>query len=145
MKLERASGMAPAPLAQASYAVVGADHPNPVKAKSKKNRRFEILLCAPGDPVELRPEPKNPADENAIAVVSQRDVQIGYLRAEVAPRIRQLILAGRELRAVFQGKAAFGAWIRVAFDGDAPVLPSAIEPGADPDPDWYPDEIYPDD
>jgi hypothetical protein len=141
MTTVRASEMEPSPLPQASLAVVGVEHAN--ADKSKSNRRFEIMLCKPGDPVELRPEPKNPADPQAVAVVSERGVQIGYLRAERAPRIRQLILAGREPRAVFQAAADFGAWIRIAFDGEAPVLPPARETG-DPEPDWYPDEIYPD-
>ena len=36
-----------------SLAVVGIDFPNPDKSRS--NRRFEIALCRPGDPVELGP------------------------------------------------------------------------------------------
>jgi hypothetical protein len=47
-------------MTELSLAVVGIDFPNPDKSRS--NRRFEIALCRPGDPVELRPEPKNPAD-----------------------------------------------------------------------------------
>lgn len=136
--------MTPAPIAQVSLAVVGVRHDNRVKAKSKKNRRFEIMLCKPGDPVELRPEPNNPADEHAIAVFSERDVQIGYLPSERAPRIGQLIREGCELRAVFQAEAQHGAWIRVAFDGEEPVLPAAAE-ARDGEPKWYPDEVWPDD
>lgn len=48
---------------QMSLHVVGANHPN----ADGGNRRFEILLCVPGEPIELIPEPKNPADPNAIA------------------------------------------------------------------------------
>ena len=126
-----------------SLAVVGVNHAN--KDKSKSNRRFEIRLCAPGDPIELRPEPKNPADPQAIAVFSERGVQIGYLAAERAPRIGQLIREARDPWAVFQGEADFGAWIRVAFDGEEPVLPAQREDvAADPEPDFYPDEEWPD-
>lgn len=104
-----------------SVAVVGAQFPN----ADGSNRRFEILLCKPGEPVELRPEPRNKADPNAIAVLSCRGVQLGYLSAERAPRIGAL-LGEREVQAVFQRAADFGAWIRVAFDGEAPVLTDAM-------------------
>lgn len=61
-----------------SLAVVGAQYPN----RDGSDRRFEILLCTPGEPVELVPEPRNRHDENAVAVRSARGVQIGYLTAE---------------------------------------------------------------
>ncbi len=101
--------------------------------------------------MELRPEPKNKHDPHAIAVLSCRGVQIGYLSAERAPRIGGM-LREREVQAVFQRQAAFGAWIRVAFDGDAPVLTDAmlVDHGGDEfshvdaEPDFYPDEEYPD-
>lgn len=109
------------------------------------DRKFEILLCAPGDPVELRPEPKNKHDERAIAVFSERGVQIGYLTAERCGRIGALIREGRELVAVFQVATGVGAWIRVSFDGTVPQLPApqpAPAEGADPEPDFYPDEVW---
>ena len=132
-----------------SLAVVGANFPN--KGKSP-GRRFEIALCLPGEPVELRPEPKNPADPLAIAVYSMRDVQLGYLSAERAPRIGQLMRLGHEVTAIFQEATWDGAVIRVAFGGEAPVLPepkprpqakAKAEPASEPD--FYPDEIYDDD
>ena len=128
-----------------SLAVVGVRHAN--ADKSKSNRRFEILLCSPGEPVELPPEPRNKADPRAVAVFSVRGVQIGYLTAERCGRIGALITEGRELRAVFQAEADHGAWIRVAFDGAEPVLPAPREEPPDtgdedggqdfwPDPEW---------
>jgi hypothetical protein len=132
-----------APLPAISLAVVGADYPN----RRGPGRRFEIELCKPGDPVELRPEPKNPKDPRAIAVFSERGVQIGYLTAERCGRIGQLMSEGRELRSIFQEKTRSGAIIRVAFDGGEPQLPpsrsAADEPGWDPD--FYPDEEPPED
>lgn len=128
-----------------SLAVVGVRHPN--SDKSKSNRRFEILLCAPGEPVELRPEPRNRYDPRAIAVISSRGIQLGYLTAERCGRIGALIGEGREVRAVFQAATDFGAWIRLAFDGEEPVLPSqrpVARDLADPDPDFYPDDEWPD-
>lgn len=126
------------PLPQQSLAVVGADYPN----KRGPGRRFEIALCAPGEPIELRPEPKNPADERAVAVFSCRGIQIGYLSAERCGRIGQLIRQGRAVTAIFQGATRYGAMIRVAFDGDEPALPPARE--SQPEPEWWPDEEWPD-
>jgi HIRAN domain. len=129
-----------------SLAVVGVRHANADRAKS--NRRFEILLCKPGDLVELRPEPHNRHDSRAVAVFSERGVQIGYLTAERCGRIGALMREGREVRAIFQAEASFGAWIRAAFDGDDPVLPPSastlpLETGM-AEPDFYPDDEWPD-
>lgn len=100
-----------------SIAVVGADYAN----KRGPGRRFEIVLCAPGEPVELRPEPKNPADSRAIGVYSARGVQIGYVQAEQAQWIGGHLA---EIKAIFQRSDRFGAVIRVTFDGSDPVLPA---------------------
>ena len=129
-----------------SLAVVGADHPN----KSGPTRRFEIAMCHPGEPVALRHEPKNPADSNAIAVYSARDIQIGYIRAERAPLI--LLAMGRAgVTAIFQQKEKWGATIRAHLDGSDPVLPpiAATRPAdrsyfGPEDDGWWPDEIWPD-
>ena len=80
------------------------------------------MLCEPGDPVTLVPEPKNAADANAIAVFSSRDVQIGYVVADRTGIIHRAWEAAREVRAIFQEPITGGAAIRVAFDRD-PVLP----------------------
>jgi hypothetical protein len=130
-----------------SLAIVGVDHPN----KDKSDRRFEILLCAPGDRLTLEPEPKNEFDANAIAVFSERGVQIGYVTAERAPYIGGLIRNGTDVRAIFQDKAVWGAVARVAFDAD-PTLPLIVprEPQVTADSqvrddDFWPDYILPDD
>lgn len=127
-----------------SLAVVGAAHLN----RDRSNRKFEILLCEPGEPVDLQPEPKNRHDERAVAVYSSRGVQIGYLTAERCGRIGQLIRQGREIRAVFQSKATFGAWVRVAFDGEEPQVDTegqhepVDERGQEQD--FWPDPVWPD-
>lgn len=77
----------PGRLPAMSLAVVGARFPN----SDGSDRRKEILLCVPGEPVELRPEPHNKADPRAVAVFSCRQVQIGYLTAERCGRISQLM------------------------------------------------------
>ena len=124
-----------------SLAVVGADYPN----KRGPGRRFELNICRPGEPIELRPEPKNKADENAVAVYSQRGIQLGYLTAERAPWIGGMLKQGREISAIYQQQTAYGAVIRIAFDGEPPALPEKREhEQRDDDPEFYPDEIYPD-
>jgi hypothetical protein len=137
----------PEPVPSISLAVVGAQFPN----ADGSNRRFEILLCKPGEPVELHPEPRNKFDPHAIAVLSCRGVQLGYLSAERAPRIGAL-LGEREVQAVFQRAAEFGAWIRVAFDGEVPVMTEAmlvqveeLDPASMANVGFYSDEVWPDD
>jgi hypothetical protein len=139
-----------------SLAVVGADYPN--KRRKGPTRRVEIALCRPGEPVELVLEPKNPADPLAVAVYSERAVQLGYLTAERCGFVGKLIREGREVQAIFQARTDYGAMIRVAFDGDVPTLPrgsgrpanldvdSPGEPPGDPgdDSDFWPDPVYPD-
>ncbi|MDO7841108.1 HIRAN domain-containing protein [Sphingomonas immobilis] len=126
-----------------SLAVVGSQYEN----KRGPTRRFAIEACSPGDPIELRSEPKNPADPYAVAVFDAAGVQMGYLTAERAPWIGGMILDGREIAAVFQHSTSWGAVIRVAFDGEVPLLEglSTAERRAPEEPDFYPDEIYPDD
>jgi len=126
-----------------SLAIVGAPYGN----ADGSNRLFEILLCKPGEEVSLRPEPRNKFDRNAIAVDSCRGVQIGYVTAERAPMLGTL-LGRAEIRAVFQRRATFGAWIRVAFDGTVPELTPTMlvehHEAAQAEPEFYPDEEWPD-
>jgi len=128
-----------------SLAVVGADFDN----KSGPSRRFEIAMCLPGEPVELRPEPKNPADKHAIAVYSSRGIQIGYVRAERAPLIGAAIRR-QIVEAIFQKSELWGATIRVHLDGSTPELPVVEEESASSsrkdaeEQEWWPDEEWPD-
>ncbi|MGY2735191.1 HIRAN domain-containing protein [Sphingomonas sp. UYP23] len=105
-----------------SLAVVGIGYDN--DRKSKGDRRFEMMLCAPGDPIELRREPKNKHDKHAVAVFTERGTQLGYLTAERAPWIGGKILAGEEYVAIYQQPGVMAAVIRVRFGGGAPTLPS---------------------
>lgn len=129
-----------------SLAVVGADHPN----KKGPPRRFAIAMCNPGDAVELRPEPKNPHDPQAIAVYSARGVQIGYVRAERCQLVHTA-MRRKGVKAIFQRPETWGATIRAHLDGTDPVLPEADDsrasdwppPGSE-DADWWPDQEWPD-
>jgi hypothetical protein len=135
------------PITELSLAVVGAAHPN----KDGGNRRSEIMFCSPGEPIELRPEPKNPVDPQAVAVLSARGFQIGYLTAERAPWIGGMLSAGAPVVAIFQQETPYGALIRTNLQGEHPTLPGRTEPAesehdeADWDPDFYPDEEAPPD
>jgi hypothetical protein len=102
-----------------SLTVVGIGYPN----ADGSNRRFELEVLSPGDPVHLHREPKNKHDEHAVAVFSGRGNQIGYLMSERAILIGPKLAAGEEWQAVFQGLAATVAYIRIRFGGGAPTLP----------------------
>jgi hypothetical protein len=129
-----------------SLAIVGIPYPN----KKGPTRRFELELCKPGEPIELRPEPKNPADENAIAIYSCRGVQLGYVASVRAVLVMQWLRDGAESKAVFQGVSGTGAWIRATFDGSEPVVdlleksvpPSWTGEGIGEDDGFWPDPIY---
>lgn len=128
-----------------TLSVVGGIHPN----ADGGNRLFEIALCVPGEPVTLIPEPRNKHDPSAVAVVSVRGIQIGYLSAERCGWIGSKIRLGEEMRAIFQEAVKGGALIRVRFSGEDPVLPMMTlrreHMQIDADDGFYPDEIWPDD
>jgi hypothetical protein len=124
-----------------SLAVVGVDYPN----RRGPARRFEVAICKPGERIDLIPEPKNVADSRAVAVFSERGVQLGYLTAERCGWIGGMIANGREVRAIFQHATKNGAVIRIAIDGADLMLPSISESHRYDEPDFYPDYIPPDD
>jgi hypothetical protein len=103
-----------------SLAVVGIQYPN----ADKSDRRFEALLCAAGDSVHLVPEPRNKYDPRAVAVLSERGVQLGYLSAERCGWIGGRIAAGETCIAIFQALDTYTATIRVKFGGERPTLPA---------------------
>lgn len=102
-----------------SLAVVGINYLN----ADKSNRRFELALCVPGEPVRLVLEPKNKHDPAAVAVFSARDMQIGYLSRERCLWVGSRIRAGEIFHAVFQELDEHVAAIRVRFGGGLPTLP----------------------
>lgn len=126
-------------LRQQSLAIVGIGFPN----EKGPTRLFELKLCMPGEPVELRPEPKNPFDEHAIAVFSCRGIQLGYLKSERAVLIGTLWRNGHTTTAIFQGLDTSCGWCRVAFDGEVPVLPPSAQLTEDGDDSgFWPDPVY---
>jgi hypothetical protein len=127
------------PITALTLAVVGADFPN----KRGPTRRFAISLCRHGDPVQLAPEPKNPADPRAVQVQDPAGIVMGYITAERCGWIGSMIASGRDLRAVFQEATTFGCLIRVSLDGNDPDLPPAHD-APNQETDWWPDDVPPD-
>lgn len=103
-----------------TLAVVGIGYKN----ADNTLRAAELIKCAIGEPVELRLEPHNKKDRNAIAVFSARGVQIGYVTAERAPHIGKLLRSGQDVAAVFQELDTTAAYVRARFGGGKPTLPA---------------------
>ena len=113
---------------------------------------MDCMLFAPGDAVELRLEPTNPSDGNAVAIFGGRGTQLGYVSAERAPMIGKRMKEG-ETVAVFQAMHGSGAYIRIRFGGGVPTLPDPVpEPKRPPPrqarpaqrPVYDPHAFYPD-
>jgi hypothetical protein len=144
---DKSDGYPVVAIPQFSLAVVGAPYPN----KDGSNRQFEVMLCTAGEAVELLPEPQNKFDEHAVAVISTRGVQLGYLESERAPYVQGLIRNAHELRAIFQCPTRWGCIIRVGVDVE-PTLPDFVpnstsstrDSEGDPDYGFEPDFIPPD-
>lgn len=123
-----------------TLAVVGIDFPN----ADGSNRKSEAMMTLPGEAIELVLEPKNKHDSNAIAVISPRGVQLGYIIAERAPYIGGRIKRGEDVEAIFQGLNGASAFIRVRFGGGVPTLPtSSDKPPAPPRPSRPPHRSEP--
>lgn len=128
------------PLPQHTLPVVGINFPNDRGVL----RRFEVEICRPGEAIDLRPEPKNEFDSRAVAAYSARGIQIGYLPAERCGRIQAMILQGRTVSAIFQGHDEHRAYIRVAYDGEVPMLPDVGSDEPPQEQDFWPDPTYDD-
>jgi HIRAN domain len=77
-----------------------------VAGTSHRQDALQGPAFAPGEPVKLIPEPKNPYDRNAVAVWdTNRRAHVGYVPAELAPTI------GR----IFRGGQPFGATVFFEF------------------------------
>jgi hypothetical protein len=120
--------------AQITLPIAGADYPN---RKRGPSRRDLIAQLVPGDPVTLRPEPANPADPHAIAVLDRAERQLGYIPAERAPWIGTCMRRGA-VAAIFQGHSPRSGFIRLAFGGDTPALPAKADTPPPPA-EWWPD------
>ncbi|HET9511393.1 MAG TPA: HIRAN domain-containing protein [Sphingomonas sp.] len=115
-------------------AVVGIPYGN----RDGSNRLFEVKACAPGDPIDLKPEPRNKFDEQAVGVWRSGGGQMGYVAADRAAYIGKRMAEG--YFAVFQGHVGSAAYIRIRFGGGQPTLPrpAVVERRSDDD-DFFPD------
>jgi len=62
-------------------------------------RQVIIVLLSPGEPLKLVPEPANPHDPNAIAVLNAKGEQIGYLNRDLAVHVTERTRLGCKCRA----------------------------------------------
>lgn len=127
---------------QITLPIVGTEYPN--KSPKAPTRLFALELCERGDKVVLRQEPDNPHDEHAIAVDNAQGMMMGYIPASRAVYVGMQIRRGAEVSAVLQGRTERSGWIRIAFDGEAPVLPPEPTSQATSQ-EWWPDEEFPED
>lgn len=125
-----------------TLAIVGIDFPNTDRART--NRRSELMLLEPGDPLTLRPEPTNRFDPRAVAVISPNGVQVGYVTAERAALVGGRIRAGDEVAAIYQGIVGKAGYARVRFGGGMPTLPPvAFAPGSSDEHGQWADDVWP--
>jgi HIRAN domain len=80
------------------------------------NRQVELARSKPGERIDLVREPTNPYDINAVALVSCRGVQVGYLAREHAIWIAPMIDAG----------AIFSATVERVAPKGRPFAPLAV-------------------
>lgn len=111
------------PMDELTTSIVGIDFSN--EDESKSNRRMQCMLCALGDVVELRLDPTNPFDANAVAIFRDRGAQQGYVSAKRAPLIGKRMKED-DATAVFQAMHGNGAYIRIRFGGGLPTLPDPV-------------------
>ena len=95
------------------------------------NRQTAIARCRAGEQIQLRREFNNRHDPNAVAVVSARGVQIGYVSGEHSRWIGGKLDKGADVRAIAErvqcgepGEPSRGVLIRVNLEGERPDLPT---------------------
>ena len=75
--------------------VVGVTHEN----RDGSSRQEIIARYLVGEPLELRREPDNPHDSQAIAVCRESGEQLGYISTDIGWRLADEIDGGKEFRA----------------------------------------------
>lgn len=97
-------------------------------------RQDELLRSEPGERVELRREPGNEDDSNAILVLSARGVPVGHVEPEAAAVLAPIIDSGRCfearlhcLRGGLPQYPNYGARISVAWDGWRGLAPLPLD------------------
>ena len=67
------------------------------------------------DELELRPEPNNPFDKNAIALFTQDGLQVGYLEGRVAGEVTRRMNTGGSARCFVRAVRERGSVCGVSF------------------------------
>jgi len=123
--------MAKYPTRKRIFDLVGEAQKNP----DGRSRQLELQSCQPGEQVKLVREPQNPYDEFAIAVYSNRSVQIGYMRKEHAKEVAPALDASRNHEAIITELTGglpdypnFGCKIGITWEGQRPLNSSPIRP-----------------
>ncbi|MEO7467810.1 MAG: hypothetical protein ABIV36_12405 [Sphingobium limneticum] len=98
-------------------AIEGADYPNHRGAE----RRAEIAMCRPGDPLTFRRLRGPVGGKRSVGVYSERGVQLGYVGPDDLAQMPGLASIGR---AIFQSADTWGCVIRATADGSTPALPT---------------------
>jgi hypothetical protein len=97
-------------------------------ATNADGRKRQDILCQvePGEPVELKREPQNPYDFNAISVTVHGET-VGYVAREDAAILAPLLDAGRSHAAIVHcirggvpGAEHYGCLVSIAWDGAKP-------------------------
>ncbi|WP_347270193.1 HIRAN domain-containing protein [Rhizorhabdus histidinilytica] len=103
------------------------------------SRQDELRRCARGERVNLIREPANEYDPAAVAILSCRGVQLGYLAAEHASWIGSKIDRGYDVRAVIERVkgahlegATLGLVILINMEGEDPTLDGDASQPFDP-------------
>ncbi|WP_431312416.1 HIRAN domain-containing protein [Sphingomonas natans] len=102
-----------------SLAVIGPCHSH----RNAPKRVSAAVRCRPGEPVMLVSQPQADDDRLVVQIITQQGQPIGRLTPERSAWLVRL-MSGREVRAVYQEMAEYGAVIRVAFDGEQPAVPA---------------------
>ena len=93
-------------------------------------RQCELARCRPGDQLRLVREPKNIHDRNAIAIVTEHGVRVGYLGRRYSMVWASKLDRGAEPKVIVErikgstlSGAMLGLVIRVNTEGEEPELP----------------------
>lgn len=99
------------------------------------SRQAELARCQPGEEVTLQREPENEHDHMAVAIISARGVQVGYLGKEKAMWIGSKIDRGYDVRAIVERVkgahlpgSSLGLVVRVSMDPDRADEPELNAP-----------------
>ena len=87
-----------------------------VVGEAYENRAMELDRLTIGDDVFLKREPRNPYDENAVAVINGERRSLGYLRREVSVWFAPILDRGRQFHCQVKARLASGGIIIAVYE-----------------------------